>query len=281
MTMQDDDADRMLLRKQPQELLIKYQPIFSTIVRKYAQSGYYPFEECEEMLQHLNGLLLSRIDTIFSYYDGRVLVKTYLSVICHNALKEYIRCRHRRNILLQKHLATEPQVCYPEEINIIIREECKRLDKVMLLMGEQKNKLWLMMKLLYRIRVEWEDLLAVNPKARAIITEDEMNRFNSDAFLKDKDIYRIIFPLVNRSDGRTTHPDTLRKWFDARCREVVALMNGSPARAAYSSDTLQYLMEKYCALVDEGIHEIPVYDANQIRDTQKARKTIRMLLRKL
>jgi DNA-directed RNA polymerase specialized sigma24 family protein len=250
--MQDDAEDLRMFRESPFDLLLKYQPVFELIARRYACNGYYPFGHSDEIVQHVNERVFSRIEKIREQFDGRVLVRTYLSAICRKIILEYIRCSGRRDELLAEYMAevSEPYVGY--SLDYVIVEEFRRLDRVMLLFGSKRYKLWLLMKLLYRIRVEPSDFNAVNPNAAALISRDLLTRFNEDADLKDREIFQLVFPFFLRFEVRLTHYDSLRKWYRLKVSDVVSLMNGKPARAAYSQDTLQILVEKYCDTVATG-----------------------------
>ncbi len=256
--MQDDELDLLLLKTKPYDLLIRHQTLFSLITRKYARAGYFPFQDCNEMLQVVNEKFCLHIGRIASQYNGQVLVRTYLSAICRNIIKEYLRSMRRRSLLLRDHMVCEPDFQVPLYARLVILDEFNRLDKIMILMGHKKHKVMLMLKLLYRIKIGWSDLLSYREDARDYISEEVMDRLNCDPNLKDKDIYTLIFPLFATGEGKISHPDTLRKWFNYKTCELIRLLNGSPPRAAYCSDTLQILLEKYCLQVSEGNY-IPLY----------------------
>jgi DNA-directed RNA polymerase specialized sigma24 family protein len=262
--MQENQKDELLLKSDPRELLLKYQSVFELIIRRYSRFGYYPYHDCSEVLQHLNVRLYSKINTIITRFDGRVLVRTYLSAICRNFIREYVRSIRKRNMLQGSYLVMEPSCYLPyQNAEIMIREECERFDKVMFLMGEKREKLWLLMRLIYRIKVSERELLVFNPAAFNRISQVDFYILNNSTRLKDKDIYAGILPVFQTPGNEPTHPDTLRKWFNQRIKEVILLMNGSPARSAYTEDTLQILVEKYCAMQESGSYNPLLFDSAQ------------------
>lgn len=244
----------MLLRNHPFQLLLNYQNVFRIITRKYARSGYFSFEECDEIMQHINEKLFSRIEIIMEQYDGRVLVRTYLSAICRNIIKEYVRKVRRRKRLLIENVVMEQEYYFPGNMEMLFREECRRLDRVMILLGKNKAKMWLLMKLTFRIKIELNDFLSVSDFASEAIGEDIIYRLNTDLSLKDKDLYLLAFPLFQQTESRISNPDTLRKWFRQKLTEVIALMNGMPQRAYYTEETMQILVEKYCSMTETGAY---------------------------
>jgi hypothetical protein len=252
--MQADKEDIQLLFERPFDLILKYQQVFLLIARKYACSGYYHFSHSEEIVQHVNERIFTKIDRIRDQFDGRVLVRTYLSAICRKIIMEYLRSAGRREVLLNEyHMVEDVQpCCYPLEFVII--EEFRRLDRIMVLFGPKRDKLWLMMKLLYRIRISFEDFAAVNPRAATMVCEDLLHRLNHDAYLKDRDIYQLVFPFFQCFEARMQRPDSLRKWFNMKISDIIKLMNGTPARASYAEDTIQILVEKYCDMVESGVY---------------------------
>jgi DNA-directed RNA polymerase specialized sigma24 family protein len=234
-------------------LLLKYQQVFELIVRRYACCGYYHFGHCEEMLQHVNERVFTKIDRIVEQFDKKVLVRTYLSAICRKIIMEQVRSNRRRDKLLIEYMVAEeeppPLVC---PIDYVIVEEFRRLDRVLLLFGEKKSKLWLLLKLQFRVHVDLKDFQALNENAAETITDDLLRALNDNLYLKDREIYQLVFPFFLRFEQRLSHPDSLRKWYSLKLAEVITLMNGIPARAAYTEDTLQILIEKYCDLVASG-----------------------------
>lgn len=260
MNMQDDQAEVLLLATQPYELLIRYQPVFEMITRKFARNGYYPFGDCSEMLQLVNEKICMHIWRISGRFDGRVLVRTYLSAICRNIIREHIRSSRHRVDLLRQNVAGESCFQLPVYAGIIFREEFKRLDKILFLMGPSRNKMLLTMKVVYRIPVSMGDFLAFDPEARDFVSESMIEILNRDAGLKDKDVYRLIMPLFSRGENQISHPDTIRKWFNYKTMDIIRLMNGSPPRASYAYDTLQILVEKYFASVSSGEY-VPLYES--------------------
>jgi DNA-directed RNA polymerase specialized sigma24 family protein len=274
--MQEDQKDVLLMKSDPKKLLLKYQTVFELIIRRYSRFGYYPYQDCNEVLQHLNVRLFAKVHTIMSRFDGRVLVRTYLSAICRNFIREYVRNLRKRNILQGKYYAMEPSCYLPyHNADLLIREECERLDKVMFLLGSKREKLWLLMKLIYRIRVSEQELVSLNPQAFTLISQVDLYTLNHNLKLKDKDIYMTIFPIFQNLGYGISHPDTLRKWFKQRTREVIMLMNGAPPRSAYTEDTLQILVEKYCAMSENGLY-VPLVMENP-PSTYEYHQTIRNL----
>jgi hypothetical protein len=61
----------------------------------------------------------------------------------------------------------------------------------------------------------------------------------------EKEVFVQLNRLFNHEDGKVTQADAFRKWFKARMRELVALLNGDPPRSNYNEETLQILLEKY------------------------------------
>ncbi|MFO7723050.1 MAG: hypothetical protein R6V49_07500 [Bacteroidales bacterium] len=275
--MQEDQKDVMLMKSDPKKLLLKYQSVFELIIRRYSRFGYYPYQDCNEVLQHINLRLFSRVNTIMSRFDGRVLVRTYLTAICRNSIREYIRNLRKRNMLQGRYYAMEPSCCLPyQNTELLIKEEFERFDKVMFLLGGRREKLWLLMKLVFRIRVSEQELQKINPDAFSRISQVDLYTLNHNMKLKDKDIYVIIFPVFRDLGGSISHPDTLRKWFNQRIREVILLMNGSPPRSAYTIDTLQILVEKYCAMCESGMY-VPLVMGIPPPDQDYHRKIRKML----
>lgn len=251
--MRENKTDLYWMKNDPEKLLIKYQPLFKLISRKYAGDGYYSISDSNEILQLINEKMFTNINKIIDQFDGRVLVRTYLSSICRNIILEYTRSTKRRNELLQKYFVADSAKCeYSPTPVIYIKDEFRRFNIILNLFGSKKNKLILLMKLIYRIKVDRVDFLLFNKEVSKVITNEQIDAFNSDISLKDKDIYRILAFNIELATRKRCHPDTLRKWFNHKTTEIITLMNGYPPRAAYAEDTLQILVEKYYDMINTG-----------------------------
>lgn len=279
--MHDEQAELALMYSNPFELLLRYQQVFELIVRRYACCGYYPFHHCDEMLQHVNERIFTKIDRIVEQFDKKVLVRTYLSAICRKIIMEQVRSDRRRDQLLTEFMVAEvepaPVVC---PIDYVIVEEFRRLDRILLLFGDKRSKLWLLLKLQFRVQVDRSDFSAIDPMAADAVTDDMIRALNDNLYLKDREIYQLVYPFFVRFENRLSHPDSLRKWYNMKLDEVIALMNGIPARAAYTSDTLQILVEKYCDMYSSGEYKPLTLEDQTKAERSNGYKLLKMLRKK-
>lgn len=253
--MQDNQDDLELLKDNPVKLLMKYQQIFTMITRRYARCGYFQVSDCDDILQHVNEQLLRKVNKIQCQYDGRVLVRTYLSVICRNAIREHLRMVRKRNLINGRGNAVyEPQCVDWQNSVLFILDEFQRFEKIMHMLGSKKHKILLIMKLIYRIKVDLNDFKLYHAATLPFVTPAHLDLFNKSTTLKDKDIYRLLLPIMQQAGALINHPDTIRRWFNHKTDEIIIIMNGNPVRSYYTSDTLQILIEKYYAMVEAGTY---------------------------
>jgi hypothetical protein len=62
--------------------------------------------------------------------------------------------------------------------------------------------------------------------------------------MTDKEIYGLLTPILNKSDGKESSDDAKRKWVDARIGEIVQLMNGKHGTNPYNKELLKILVER-------------------------------------
>ena len=251
--MSDEQEDLHLIRSDPAGLLEKYQEVIAIIAGRYAASGYYPFSECDEVVQHVNERLLNRINRIQENYNGSTRVTTYLSVIIRNIVTEHLRGMQR--LVVEEH---KPSMeCIGEQPttgieNLAVEEEIKRFGIVLSLFGNQKRKLELCIKLYYRLPVSKDDFFSYAKRSKKMIDELFLNFLNSPEPYPDKNLFAHITPWFNAVEGKRNLPDALRKWVTARLNELINLMNGNPPFSAHTEETIGILAEKYfCQLEDK------------------------------
>src|SRR5450759_2544730 len=88
-----------LLQNNPASLLLIYQQVISVIVQVYLRSGFFQGESKEELVQYINEQLLDRMDKIRAQYNGKALLRTYLSAVVRNICAELLRERQKNSFI--------------------------------------------------------------------------------------------------------------------------------------------------------------------------------------
>jgi hypothetical protein len=232
-----------LLFNNPRELLIKYQFIIEIVVSKYVRYGYFKPDEKNDVIQTTFLKLLDKIPSIQRNYKDKFMLKTYLSTIITNLVREYIRQnKYIPNTEVQDyHLQSADNYLLEE---IYVKEHIDRLHKIFILYGKEKHKLILLLKIVYRIPIKQTDIYRYYHKADSRDVDELISKLENHSQINDKELFSIITPFLNSYEGKNNSTEAIRKWIKRKINEVIELMNGSPPIHNYDSETLQILVEK-------------------------------------
>jgi len=233
-----------LLRNDPKTLIVSYQPVIKIIIQRYIHTGFIKVHDKEDFIQHINEELLKRIEKIQKHYNGKAQVRTYISVIIRNICIELLNKKKKQDDVFTEAESVEEGT---EETlsGIIIEQEFDRLQKILMLFSKQKARLELCLKVLYRIPVNKYDLEAYYPGLKDSEYTEVLYKINPEEKIRDKELYHILTPFLNKCENKNNSVDAVRKWTKIKIDELIFLMNGSPKRANYNEETLQILAEKY------------------------------------
>jgi hypothetical protein len=235
--------DIELLYKNPTQLIIDNHKLIKNIIFLFVRSGGFRFDEHNEIMQHVNEELLNRIPTIQKQFQGKSLLKTYLTTIIKNICNEVIRTKTRTNFINYNEIyAVESS---NEAINtLIFKDEMVRLRKAIGFYVKQKAKIILCLKLKFKMPFDYSDFKNVNTN----VTQTEFNKFvhqiSSYQDCSDTIIFYALTEIFNKYENKTNTSDSLRRWIKLKINELIIILNGSPPSSNYNEETLQILFEK-------------------------------------
>jgi len=261
--MDPNSLEIELLMHNPAALLLNYQQVIGVIVQVYLRSGFFKDESKDEVVQYVNDQLLSRIDIIREQYNGRALLRTYLSAVIRNICAELLRERQRNSFIEYFEEPVESASYETDQLSrIVIKQELIRLETILMLFGPLQGRLEVCLRALYRLPLAKSDFLCCckNPDDKAV--NEAIKYLIQPVPLMEKEVFVCLNQVFNYEKGKTIQPDALRKWVKARTRELIVLLNGDPKRSNYNEETLQILLEKYC--IERAGHQHS--DNNKIRN---------------
>jgi RNA polymerase sigma factor (sigma-70 family) len=241
----DNKKDMDLLRTDPHGLVVRHQNTIHMIVRKYIGSGMFEREEFDDLVQGVNEALLGKMPKIQTQYNGSTLLRTYLSSIIRNICLKLHHQRRREPRLdrLDGSLAAD-SVSIQEKY--MIEHDIRVFHAILRQYDMQLPKLLLCLKLRFRIPLTRDDVFRYSPGCSEEEYGDIMGAFGVDyQSMTDKQIYAVITPFINRTEGRVVSHDAVRKWIHARLQEILELLNGSPPTSSHDEDSLKFLVEDY------------------------------------
>lgn len=246
--MDNNTQDIELLNEKPAELIIKYQSLIDTIVSRFMRIGYFPGQEKNDVVQHINEELLNKLSYIKNQYNGKSLLKTYFIVIISNLCntKSYI---DRREVGFISMDYVEMDKLQSDELvsGIVLENEFDRYEKILMQYHNSKQKLEFCLKIYFRIPLQMKEIIDFCPEQEAVFYSHFFNSAKAGPELNGKAIYSLLTDLLNRKKATTYTEDAIRKWIRKKIEELICLMNGKPKRANYNEETIQILIEKYYA----------------------------------
>ncbi len=240
--MSENEIDINLLRDDPRELLLRYQPLIRLIVKSLAFQGYLPRRDIPDLVQDVNRKLVERLPRIREQYNYKSRFKTYLSVVVRNLCMEEFR---------KVRVITEPQPEIYEHTStenatdqLLIRQEYERLQRAVRLFMRDEPALWLTLRVLADMDLLPADLTGFDKDPGPADRRKLARRLNATFRKSRKEKFVEISQVLLQLDARDRTPDAIRKWFTSRLDEILALMNGQPPRSAYTLEILLILIEK-------------------------------------
>jgi hypothetical protein len=239
------DPDSVLLQTDPKGLVLAYQGMVNTIVRKFIGSGMFSGESHADVVQSINAELLERIYKIQVNYNGSTLVRTYVSAVIRNiCLKLHKQRMYRKPV---DPLVTEKLLTPVGMIDRYSIGQARRATwAIMQQFGRDLPKLTICLKLRYQIALKRKDILRWYPECSPVVISQLMAHFGAHPVHEtDKDKYAFVTPIFNAAEKRNNSPDALRKWTALKILEILNLLNSSIAQAAFDEESLRILLEDY------------------------------------
>ena len=243
--MTENDRDIKLLHDDPNQLIVKHQDMIHAVAIEALEHGWFPAPELADVKQTINLELLAKIDTVRKNYDGRALLRTYLSRIALNVCRRY----RKRNTRVNQ--ATESPDSLPSRDQvlegILIDETRGRFRTILLLYGPRLPKILLFLKIFHRIPVTSKDVLNCYPHCQEGELEPIVAHFSGEySSMLDQEVVAILAPFANKMEKTTTSADGYRRWIAFIIGDICDLLNGDPPTARFNRENFSYLFEDYC-----------------------------------
>lgn len=247
--MRNNDFDIQLLYKDPNAFVEAHQETVSIIVNKLIRSGFFAYQERDDLVQFINeSLLTDKIAKMQKQYKPEYFVVTYLSKIIHNLCLEYSRKFRKAGPEESTADISQLEISDDETISrhIMIQEEGYRLDSILKMYYKEHKRIEIFLRVFFGIGINRADILQLYPQAgeQEISAVLEICNPSSDAETKtDKELYETLTKLMNKYEEKQKSPDALRKWLHVKMAEIIELLNGDPKTANYDKETLKILFQ--------------------------------------
>jgi RNA polymerase sigma factor (sigma-70 family) len=243
----DNQKDLELLNSDLQALLLRHQGTVQIIVRRYVSSGMFEKEDFEDIVQSVNEQLIVKLPSIQSGFNGTTLFRTYFSAIVRNICLSLHKGNQRQPKMYRINESTQAgKDSTSDQYHI---EQARRLFKVVLKQFDYKTdlpRLLFLLKLRHKIPIRKEDILGWYPLCPRRDLSTLLDVFGKDyGNLKEREIYLLVAPIINRAMKKENSPDSLRKWTLGKIAQIIELLNGDPPRAAFDEETIKILVEDF------------------------------------
>jgi DNA-directed RNA polymerase specialized sigma24 family protein len=244
MSYDCNHRDIELLNHNPHQLILQYQKLIDNVIYIFIRSGIFKFDESSEVKQEINEELLNRIPKIQLQFQGKSLLRTYLSVIIRNICNEIARKKTRLKQIYLEETTVKETITSGTLETLIFEDEILRLKKAIALYHKQREKLILCLKLRFRMPFNLNDFQSVFTNLSQEDFDSFVHKIKPYKDSTDSALFAAFTDLLNKYENKSNAPDALRKWIALKINELIELLNGSPPTSHYTEETLQILFEK-------------------------------------
>jgi DNA-directed RNA polymerase specialized sigma24 family protein len=214
------------------------------IVLKYVSRNAIPYREKEDVIMAVTEKFMNQKDKIDNNFKGKSKVSTYYISVLNRMCCEIIRKEQKHWFAVQD-LETkdfpgnqEQTQSFDTEKELIIKEELKRLKKILQMYTDEHFKLLIFLNYFYRIPVKAIDIEQYNkehfPQIRRILTETPS--------LSKGEIFENLAKVVSISEKKHIGADALRMWLNKAMTGIINRMNINGIYQ-YNKETLGILLE--------------------------------------
>lgn len=237
-----NEINQDLLFNDPQKFVVKNQYAVEIIVNRYVKSGFIHINDKNEVIQHINLRLLDGvISKMQAQYDPGYFVSTYFATIVNNLCKEFLNLNKKNdaNVNFEEFAKNKQSKSNPNN-PLIIDEEIKRLDFIFRMYNQKKAKLLAALKIKYKLDITGKDLAELQNFGAAplLLSTAEL------ADMTESALFDYFAPYFDKSSGKQTSGNALKRWTYQKIEEIINLLNGN-ANSSYDLETLGTLYEKY------------------------------------
>jgi len=247
--MTENQKDIALLHADPGKLVVKYQTTIEIIIQKrMVNSGFYLYQEREELCQEVSLRLLEKADVIKKQYDEkRALLITFFSLkivnICYQILREE-KNKPRCEGINEGH-ADFSTGKHETDKEIYLLDEFKKFEVILKMFYRKRTKIELCLQILYRIPVLYFYFVNYCKKTAksffAVVTK--LLPLNKD--FTNKEIFHIITPYLNKCDRKNNTDAAAQRLMHNMIKSSIEQMNKGNESGVYDKEAFQALVEKY------------------------------------
>lgn len=214
------------------------------VVERYVQRKVIPQREFEDVTMTIVEKIYSRKEKIDNAFEGKSQLTTYYIAVINRMCCEVIRKECRQWYAVdesEQSSELNPPAQTPDnetEKNIILEQEMKRLEYLLLFLNNEKAKTVLFLKFYFDIPISPDDVRCY--------AEDEsgevLSLLKKNKIKLKEDIFICLAKVVNIVENKRIGKDAVRIWFTAQVNSLIERLNGK-GFARHNRDSLGILLE--------------------------------------
>lgn len=222
------------------DMLLKTADI---IIKKFVKNGSINYDDFEDTKQNVIEKYLNKKDIIENAFTGAAKPETYISAVIFRMVLEILRSeknKPKRNSDLSDNskIFNSEKVINPEE-KLIIDNEKKYLERVLLTFGDERIKITLFCKFYFRLLILLVDIKGYIPD---IFLKQVMKILDDNKNITDKEVFEKLCEVNNLIEQKKLKSDAIRMYVNKNIDKIIIRINGI-RRAYYTKETLLILFE--------------------------------------
>lgn len=225
----------------------------SKVVDRYASKGSIPHREKEDIAMSVVEKFLTKKETIIKNFQGKAKLSTYYISVLNNMCCEVIR-REVKHWNIQDNEQLSQEISTINSLDkLAINDEIRYLHKVILLFGDEMNKIRLFTAYFLYLSIIEHDMQKydneyLNHKLKELLKVNEN--------MSKGEIFKTLSEIVNIVENKTTKPDSVRMWLNKIRKIIIERLNFSNDTTQYDTETFHILFEYYYTGYDNDTQNI-------------------------
>ncbi len=214
------------------------------VASRFVKAGSIPEREKEDVKMTMVEKFLDKYPTILNAYKGEAKFTTYCIAILNRMCREIIRKEIKNWKQQPDDSLNEIEMNQPGDVTsqLIIDEEVKFLEWILIMFDDEYHKIKLFMAYYYQFSALLNDIENYDPNYK----EHGLELYFSQTDLKNKgDIFANLALVVNLVENKKLKADAVRIWFNNSIDKIITRLNSPYNRANYDKDSLQILFEYF------------------------------------
>jgi DNA-directed RNA polymerase specialized sigma24 family protein len=230
--------------------------LIKKVVERYVRQKIIPQREFEDVMMTVVEKVYSRKEKIENAFEGRSTLTTYYIAVINRVCCEVIRKEKQvwqtvEDVESMSTGNTEQTEHYETEKKLIVTQEVKRLEYLLLLLNHDKEKVILFLKFYFDIPVDFSDVTGY-AKDRS---KEVFLLLTSTKPQSREDTFTCLADVVNKVENKHIGKDAVRIWFTSQLNSLIERLNGNDPGCCHNRESLSILMEMLYRKENHVLHQ--------------------------